>query len=209
MLAISVTPRRVPRSSQSSVMTPARAATTEAISTVSPRPTRRKQSSLALGRVRQVGMRVGTTAFQHDRRLEVKYRELFLGRISKIGNPRVVKPLLLALLSSCAVVSGATNLTNLTDSVMNGWRADFQREMTSLIDDAGCASAVDLKNLADAVMNEWRADFTQQMGSLLHCSGCSSFVNLKNLTDSVMNGWRADFKEQMGSLVACIGSKAK
>ena len=58
------------------------------------------------------------------------------------------------LLSSCAITSGAANLTNLTNSVMNGWRVDFQREMKSLIDEAGCASDMDLKNLADAVVNQ-------------------------------------------------------
>lgn len=137
----------------------------------------------------------------------MRCRKLFLVRISEIANPHLTKPLFLALLSSCAVISGAANLTNLTDSVMNGWRVDFQREMNSLIDEAGCAAAVDLKNLTDAAMNEWRADFSQQMGSLLHCSGCSSFVNLKNLTDSVMNGWRADFKKQMGFFAACVSSK--
>ena len=32
----------------------------------------------------------------------MRYRKLFLGHISEIANPRVTKPLFLALLSSCA-----------------------------------------------------------------------------------------------------------
>ncbi len=62
--ATSIASRPVRQSSQSSVKGHARAGTTEAISTVSPRPTRREPSFLAPGRVRRDGMRVGVTASQ-------------------------------------------------------------------------------------------------------------------------------------------------
>ena len=101
----------------------------------------------------------------------------------------------------------ATDITNLTNSVMNGWRADFQTQMSSIISAANCSSSVNLTNLTDAVMNGWRADFQNQMGSLVSCSRCETSVDMTTLTNSVMNGWRADFQNQMTSLLQCIGSK--
>jgi len=98
------------------------------------------------------------------------------------------------------------DLTNLTDSVMNGWRRDYQNQMQSLLTATGCSGAVDFKNLTDSVMNGWRRDYQNQMSSLLSCTGCSSSVDLTNLTDSVMNGWRRDYKNQMSSLLSCVGS---
>jgi hypothetical protein len=98
----------------------------------------------------------------------------------------------------------SADLKNLTDSVMNGWRADYLKQMSSILDDSGCRPAVDLRNLADSVMNGWRADFEKQTGALLSCSGCQSSVDLRNLTDSVMNKWRADYERQMSSLIICI-----
>ena len=117
------------------------------------------------------------------------------------------KSVVLVILSVVSVGSYATDLRNLTDSVMNGWRADFQTQMTSLIKSSNCESSVDLKNLSDAVMNGWRADFQKQVGNLVSCSRCNYSVDMKNLTDSVMNKWRADFQNQMGSLIACVSQK--
>ena len=97
-----------------------------------------------------------------------------------------------------------TDLKNLTDSVMNGWRADYQKQMSTILQTSGCSSSVDLRNLTDSVMNGWRADFEKQTIALLSCSGCQSQVNLKNLTDSVMNKWRADYERQMTSLISCV-----
>ena len=62
-----------------------------------------------------------------------------------------------------------TDLRNLTDSVMNGWRVDFQKQMGSLISRTNCSSSVDLTTLTDSVMNGWRVDFQKQMGSLIRC----------------------------------------
>ena len=98
------------------------------------------------------------------------------------------------------------DLTNLTNSVMNGWRADYKNQMGRVIDSTSCSGSVNLKNLTDSVMNGWRADYKNQMSSLLNCTGCTGAVNLKNLTDSVMNGWRADYKNQMSSLLNCTGN---
>jgi hypothetical protein len=98
------------------------------------------------------------------------------------------------------------DLTNLTNSVMNGWRADYKRQMGSLLQGTGCSASVDLTNLTDSVMNGWRADYKRQMTSLLSCTGCSASVDLTNLTDSVMNGWRADYKRQMSSLLSCVNN---
>ena len=96
------------------------------------------------------------------------------------------------------------DLNNLTNSVMNGWRADYKNQMSNLINFSGCSSSVNLTNLTDSVMNGWRSDYKQQMGSLLSCSSCSSSINLTKLTNSVMNGWRSDYKQQMSSLISCI-----
>ena len=65
----------------------------------------------------------------------------------------------------------SADITNLTNSVMNGWRADFQTQMSSIINAANCSSSVNLTNLTDAVMNGWKADFQNQMSSLLQCIG--------------------------------------
>jgi hypothetical protein len=97
----------------------------------------------------------------------------------------------------------AADLRHLTDSVMNGWRKDFQEEMNTLIRSANCKASVDLTNLTDSVMNGWRKDFQDQMIALARCTGCISSFDLNNLTDSVMNGWRRDFEVQMGSLIQC------
>lgn len=111
------------------------------------------------------------------------------------------------LLVSTPIFSSATDLRNLTDSVMNGWRADYQTQMISVLKSSSCESSVDLRNLSDSVMNGWRADFQKQMSSLVNCSRCNDSVDMKNLTDSVMNKWRADFQKQMGSLISCINNK--
>ena len=111
------------------------------------------------------------------------------------------------LLVGFSTSSSATDLRNLTDSVMNGWRADFQTQMKSVLQSSRCESAVDLRNLSDSVMNGWRADYQKQMSSLVNCSRCNDSVDMKNLTDSVMNKWRADFQKQMGSLITCINNK--
>lgn len=100
----------------------------------------------------------------------------------------------------------SVDLTRLTNSVMNSWRADYKDEMGSLINGSNCSSSVNLTNLTNSVMNSWRADYKSEMGSLLSCTKCSSSVNLTNLTNSVMNGWRADYKSEMGSLLRCVGS---
>jgi hypothetical protein len=68
-------------------------------------------------------------------------------------------------------IAQATNLTNLTNSVMNGWRVDFQREMGSLLAASKCSSSVNLTNLTNSVMNGWRADFQREMGSFIQCVG--------------------------------------
>ena len=70
---------------------------------------------------------------------------------------------------ACAEAVLAADLKNLTDSVMNGWRKDYQNQMGSVITSAGCSGAVDFKNLTDAVMNGWRKDYQIQIGSLLSC----------------------------------------
>ena len=98
----------------------------------------------------------------------------------------------------------SVDLTNLTNSVMNGWRSDYKNQMGSLINSSGCSSSVNLTNLTNSVMNGWRSDYKQQMGALLSCSSCSSSVNFNKLTNSVMNGWRSDYKQQMSSLISCI-----
>jgi hypothetical protein len=67
-------------------------------------------------------------------------------------------------------IAQATNLTNLTNSVMNGWRADFQREMSAFIQCTSCSSSVNLTNLTNSVMNGWRVDFQREMGALIQCS---------------------------------------
>jgi hypothetical protein len=113
----------------------------------------------------------------------------------------------IVLLFATPICSSATDLRNLTDSVMNGWRADYQRQMISVLKSSSCESSVDLRNLSDSVMNGWRADFQKQMSSLVNCSRCNDSVDMKNLTDSVMNKWRADFQKQMGSLITCINNK--
>ena len=100
----------------------------------------------------------------------------------------------------------SVNLTRLTNSVMNGWRADYKSEMGSLINGANCSSSVNLTALTNSVMNGWRADYKSEMGSLLSCTSCSSSVNLTTLTNSVMNGWRADYKREMSSLISCANN---
>ena len=100
----------------------------------------------------------------------------------------------------------SVNLTRLTNSVMNGWRADYKEEMGSLINGANCSSSVNLTALTNSVMNGWRADYKNEMGSLLSCTSCSSSVNLTKLTNSVMNGWRADYKNEMSSLISCASN---
>ncbi len=100
----------------------------------------------------------------------------------------------------------SVNLTRLTNSVMNGWRADYKAEMGSLINGANCSSSVNLTALTNSVMNGWRADYKSEMGSLLSCTSCSSSVNLTTLTNSVMNGWRADYKNEMSSLISCASN---
>jgi len=45
---------------------------------------------------------------------------------------KIIIGLTFVFLTSINIVQ-ATNLTNLTNSVMNGWRADFQMEMGALI----------------------------------------------------------------------------
>jgi len=101
----------------------------------------------------------------------------------------------------------SVDMRNLTDSVMNGWRADYKKQMGELISSSGCSPSVNLTNLTDSVMNGWRADYKKQMNSLLSCSGCPSSVNLTKLTNAVMNGWRLDYKQQMSSLVSCISNQ--
>ena len=100
----------------------------------------------------------------------------------------------------------SVNLTRLTNSVMNGWRADYKAEMGSLINGANCSSSVNLTALTNSVMNGWRADYKSEMGGLLSCTSCSSSVNLTKLTNSVMNGWRADYKREMSSLISCANN---
>lgn len=100
----------------------------------------------------------------------------------------------------------SVNLTRLTNSVMNGWRADYKAEMGSLINGSNCSSSVNLTTLTNSVMNGWRADYKSEMGSLLSCTSCSSSVNLTTLTNSVMNGWRADYKNEMSSLISCASN---
>ena len=102
------------------------------------------------------------------------------------------------------VTSSSTDLTKLTNAVMNGWRADYTQQMGALINSSDCSQSINLDNLTNSVMNGWRADYKEQMGALLSCSGCSQSVNLTKLTNSVMNGWRADYKQQMGALLSCI-----
>jgi len=98
----------------------------------------------------------------------------------------------------------SVDLTNLTNSVMNGWRAPYEKEMSSILNNSSCSSSVDLTNLTNSVMNGWRAPYKKEMSSLLSCSGCSSSVDLTNLTNSVMNGWRASYKKEMNSLLNCL-----
>ena len=100
----------------------------------------------------------------------------------------------------------SVNLTRLTNSVMNGWRADYKAEMGSLVNGSRCSSSVNLTALTNSVMNGWRADYKSEMGSLLSCTSCSSSVNLTSLTNSVMNGWRADYKREMSSLISCLSN---
>jgi len=100
----------------------------------------------------------------------------------------------------------SVNLTRLTNSVMNGWRADYKEEMGSLINGSRCSSSVNLTALTNSVMNGWRADYKSEMGSLLSCTSCSSSVSLTKLTNSVMNGWRADYKREMSSLISCASN---
>ena len=76
---------------------------------------------------------------------------------------------LTTMLNFTSAYGQTVDFKNLTDSVMNGWRADYQRQMTILINRSGCSSSVDLTNLTDSVMNGWRADFQRQMGSLINC----------------------------------------
>lgn len=84
-------------------------------------------------------------------------------------------------------VAQSADLTRLTNSVMNGWRADFQQEMGELIQKSNCSSSVNLGRLTNSVMNKWRADFEQEMGGFIGCLKCAP-VDLRNLTNSVMNG---------------------
>ena len=65
----------------------------------------------------------------------------------------------------------AADLNNLTDAVMNGWRADYQTQMGSLIGASGCTQSVSLSSLTNAVMNGWRADYQTQMGLFMRCLG--------------------------------------
>ncbi len=65
--------------------------------------------------------------------------------------------------------SSSVDLRNLTDSVMNGWRADFEKQTIALLSCSGCQSQVNLKNLTDSVINKWRADYERQMTSLISC----------------------------------------
>ena len=122
----------------------------------------------------------------------------------------IINPLnaVTVLFSICFIninAARAADLNNLTDAVMNGWRADYQTQMGSLIGASGCTQSVSLSSLTNAVMNGWRADYKSQMGALLNCSGCSQSVNLTKLTNAVMNGWRADYQTQMGSFMTCLG----
>ena len=81
-----------------------------------------------------------------------------------------MKKLVLALfLISSSNIAQSADLKNLTDSVMNGWRADYESQMGSLISSSSCSGSVDLKNLTDSLMNGWRADYESQMGSLNSC----------------------------------------
>ena len=47
----------------------------------------------------------------------------------------------------------AGDLNALTNSVMNGWRADYKSQMGALLSCSGCSGIVDLNNLTNAVMN--------------------------------------------------------
>ena len=64
----------------------------------------------------------------------------------------------------------AGDLNALTNSVMNGWRADYKREMGSLISSSGCSASVNLTKLTNSVMNGWRADYKRQAGNLMNCA---------------------------------------
>jgi hypothetical protein len=119
------------------------------------------------------------------------------------GLPKLVK--IFTVFLFCLGPVQAADLTKLTNAVMNGWRADFQQEMGTIIGRSSCASSVDLSILTNSVMNGWRSDFQRQIGTFIQCSGCSSSVDLTNLTNSVMNKWRADFQLQMGALAQCVG----
>ena len=77
--------------------------------------------------------------------------------------------LIALFLISISSTAQSVDLKNLTDSVMNGWRADYKRQMSSLISSSNCSGSVDLKNLTDSVMNGWRADYKREMGSLNRC----------------------------------------
>jgi hypothetical protein len=129
----------------------------------------------------------------------------FLGKASMLTRiDYCIKVFFMALFIGVCGLSDAkaVDLTRLTNSVMNGWRADFQEEMGKLIGSSSCSSSVNVRNLTNSVMNKWRADYQREMGALVDCLGCSR-VDLSNLTNSVMNGWRADFQRQMTILVDC------
>ena len=70
-----------------------------------------------------------------------------------------IKVVALAFLLLTTSSATAADITNLTNSVMNGWRADFKAQMSSIISAANCNSSVNLTNLTDSIMNGWRADF--------------------------------------------------
>ena len=129
-------------------------------------------------------------------------RELTLA-VQKLQNDRYIGNKIQSI-NRENMASGSTDLTKLTNAVMNGWRADYKQQMGALINSSDCSQSVNLDNLTNSVMNGWRAHYKQQMGALMSCSGCSQSVNLDNLTNSVMNGWRADYKQQMGALLSCI-----
>lgn len=99
------------------------------------------------------------------------------------------------------------DISTLTNSVMNQWRSDFEREMGYLISRSGCSRSVNLVLLTNSVMNGWRSDFKREMGALVSCCECSHSVNHEALTNSVMNGWRSDFEREISALVTCIENK--
>ena len=125
--------------------------------------------------------------------------------VFRVINPFMLATFLLSVFFININAARAADLNNLTDAVMNGWRADYQTQMGSLIGASGCTQSVSLSSLTNAVMNGWRADYKSQMGALLNCSGCSRLVNLTKLTNAAMNGWRADYQTQMGSFMRCLG----